>query len=80
MRIPFGPGVEYDVDVGNYGVPELERLRKEQQDRENVDTPEEMDFGNAKLRERKRQSSKPIKLHFKQNVAHPREVKSSKFK
>jgi Ino eighty subunit 1 len=51
---PFGPGVDYDLDVRNQGVPEFEILTKEQQELENVDTPEEKNFGNAKMRERKR--------------------------
>jgi Ino eighty subunit 1 len=51
---PFGPGVNYDLDAKNQGVPEFEYLTKEQQDLENVDTPEEILFGNTKLRERKR--------------------------
>jgi Ino eighty subunit 1 len=51
---PFGPGVDYDLDVRNQGVPVFEYLTKEQQDLENVDTPEEILFGNTKLEERKR--------------------------
>ena len=51
---PFGLGVNYDLDVRNQGVPEFEYLTKEQQDLENVDTPEVFIFGNTKMRERKR--------------------------
>jgi Ino eighty subunit 1 len=51
---PFGPGVDYDVDVRNQGVPRFEYLTKDQQDLENVDTAEEKDYGYAKMRERKR--------------------------
>jgi Ino eighty subunit 1 len=51
---PFGPGVDYDVDVRNQGVPRFEYLTKEQQELENVDTVEEKDYGYAKMRERKR--------------------------
>lgn len=51
---PFGPGVDYDVDVRNQGVPRFDFLSQEQQDLENVDTQEEKDYGYAKMRERKR--------------------------
>ena len=36
---PFGPGVNYDVDVQNQGVPKFEYLTKGRQYLENVDTP-----------------------------------------
>jgi len=51
---PFGPGVDYDVDVRNQGVPRFDNMTKEQQELENVDTQEEIDYGYAKMRERKR--------------------------
>ena len=51
---PFGAGVDYGVDVRNQGVPRLELLTPEQEADENVDTPEEIDYGHAKMRERKR--------------------------
>jgi Ino eighty subunit 1 len=51
---PFGPGVDYDVDVRNQGVPRFEYLTAEQEALENVDTAEEKEYGYAKMRERKR--------------------------
>ncbi|CZT47496.1 related to Dictyostelium protein kinase [Rhynchosporium secalis] len=51
---PFGPGVDYDVDVRNQGVPRFDQLSIEDQAKENVDTEEECEYGRAKMRERKR--------------------------
>lgn len=51
---PFGPGVDYDVDVRNQGVPRFDYLTEEQQALENIDTPEEVEYGHSKMRERKR--------------------------
>lgn len=45
---PFGPGVDYEVDVANQGVPRLVEMTAEQEASENVDTQEEIDFGKAK--------------------------------
>lgn len=42
---PFGPGVDYGVDVANQGVPRLEELTPEEELKENVDTPAELDYG-----------------------------------
>jgi Ino eighty subunit 1 len=50
----FGPGVDYDVQVRNQGVPRFVLLNQEQQDAENIDSQEELDYGYAKMRERKR--------------------------
>lgn len=49
---PFGPGVDYGLDVANQGVPELEPLTDEQRAAENADTPEETEFGREKQRTR----------------------------
>ncbi|KAM4056167.1 ino eighty subunit 1 [Hirsutella rhossiliensis] len=49
---PFGPGVDYGLDVANQGVPELELLTDEQKIAENVDTPEETEFGREKQKTR----------------------------
>jgi len=49
---PFGPGVDYDVDVANQGVPRLVPLSAKETDQENVDTQEEIDFGYAKQKMR----------------------------
>ncbi|KAE8442434.1 hypothetical protein EG329_003335 [Mollisiaceae sp. DMI_Dod_QoI] len=51
---PFGPGVDYDTDVRNQGVPRFDLLSEEEQAAENVDTQEEQEYGYAKMRERKR--------------------------
>ncbi|TVY73431.1 Ino eighty subunit [Lachnellula suecica] len=51
---PFGAGVDYGVDVRNQGVPVLEHLREEDEELENIDSQEELDYGYAKMRERKR--------------------------
>jgi Ino eighty subunit 1 len=51
---PFGPGVDYLTDVRNQGVPRFKVLTEEEQALENVDTPEEQDYGFSKMRERKR--------------------------
>ncbi|KAL1867559.1 hypothetical protein VTK73DRAFT_4083 [Phialemonium thermophilum] len=51
---PFGPGVDYGVDVANQGIPVLEELTPEEEAKENVDTPEEIEFGFAKQRTRAR--------------------------
>ncbi|TAQ85858.1 hypothetical protein B7494_g5809 [Chlorociboria aeruginascens] len=51
---PFGAGVDYDVEVRNQGVPELEFLNEEEEANENTDTPEEKEYGYGKMRERKR--------------------------
>lgn len=51
---PFGPGVDYDTDVRNQGVPRFEVLDGGQLLLENVDTEEEREYGITKMRERKR--------------------------
>lgn len=45
---PFGAGVDYGLDVANQGVPLLEEMTEEEQALENIDSPEEVDFGVAK--------------------------------
>ncbi|KAH8646061.1 putative Ino eighty subunit 1 [Tricladium varicosporioides] len=51
---PFGAGVDYGVDVRNQGVPRFDHLSPEEEAAENVDTPEEEEYGHVKQRERKR--------------------------
>lgn len=51
---PFGPGVDYNMNVANQGIPRFTHLSDEQIALENVDTPEEIEFGESKMRERKR--------------------------
>ncbi|KAJ4413747.1 hypothetical protein N0V82_008336 [Gnomoniopsis sp. IMI 355080] len=54
MENPFGEGVDYGVDVANQGVPEMEELSNEDEAAENVDTPDEVDFGKVKQAMRKK--------------------------
>ncbi|KAI9149232.1 Ino eighty subunit 1 [Paramyrothecium foliicola] len=49
---PFGPGVDYGLDVANQGVPELKELSEEELALENKDTEEEIEFGRAKQKTR----------------------------
>ncbi|OHE92652.1 INO80 chromatin remodeling complex Ies1 [Colletotrichum orchidophilum] len=49
---PFGPGVDYGVDVANQGVPELEEMTPEEEAAENVDTDVEIKFGEEKQKMR----------------------------
>ncbi|KAF4965886.1 hypothetical protein FSARC_6356 [Fusarium sarcochroum] len=49
---PFGPGVDYGLDVANQGVPRLVEMTKEEQVKENVDTEEEIEFGRTKQKMR----------------------------
>lgn len=51
---PFGAGVDYGTGVSNQGVPTLTTLNDAEMALENVDTPEETEYGDAKMRERKR--------------------------
>lgn len=51
---PFGPGVDYGKGVRNQGVPEFELLTPEREHLENTDPQEEIDYGLAKMQERKR--------------------------
>ncbi|KAL8419322.1 hypothetical protein RB594_002517 [Gaeumannomyces avenae] len=48
---PFGPGVDYGLDVANQGVPQL-KLIKPGDPPENIDTPEEKEFGEEKKKMR----------------------------
>ncbi|RFU76717.1 ino eighty subunit 1 [Trichoderma arundinaceum] len=45
---PFGPGVDYGLDVANQGVPELEEMTEEQEAAENIDPEVEIEFGHEK--------------------------------
>jgi Ino eighty subunit 1 len=49
---PFGPGVDYGLDVANQGVPQLVEMTKEEKAKENVDTEEEIEFGRTKQKMR----------------------------
>ncbi|KAF5023968.1 hypothetical protein F66182_3972 [Fusarium sp. NRRL 66182] len=49
---PFGPGVDYGLDVANQGVPHLVEIQEADKGKENVDTEEEIDFGRSKQKMR----------------------------
>lgn len=51
---PFGSGVDYQTDVRNQGVPRLQDMTEDEEALENVDTEEELEYGQFKMRERKR--------------------------
>ncbi|KAM3075624.1 hypothetical protein ACMFMG_007760 [Clarireedia jacksonii] len=51
---PFGAGVDYDTDVRNQGVPRLVDMTEEEEAQENVDTQEELEYGQLKMRDRRR--------------------------
>lgn len=61
LNNPFGPGLEGEGTGGlPIKVPAFESLTEEQADAENVDTPEEIQYGQEKQLERKRKS--PFRL------------------
>ncbi|KAI0503297.1 hypothetical protein F5B22DRAFT_652210 [Xylaria bambusicola] len=45
---PFGAGVDYELGLANQGVPRMEEMTPEQEARENIDSPEEVEFGREK--------------------------------
>lgn len=49
---PFGPGIDYGVDVANQGVPVLQEMTEEEEAQENVDTQEEIEFGKQRQKMR----------------------------
>jgi Ino eighty subunit 1 len=51
---PFGPGVDYNQNLRNQGIPHFTYLTEEGVMNENVDTPEEVEYGLAKMKERRR--------------------------
>ncbi|KAK7741036.1 hypothetical protein SLS53_005101 [Cytospora paraplurivora] len=54
MENPFGEGVDYGVDVANQGVPRLMVLPPGEEAKENIDTPEEIQYGKDKQAMRKK--------------------------
>lgn len=50
---PFGRGIDYGTGVSNQGVPTIKLLSDEEMEAENVDTQDEVDYGEAKMRERR---------------------------
>ncbi|KAH6987521.1 hypothetical protein BKA56DRAFT_273545 [Ilyonectria sp. MPI-CAGE-AT-0026] len=71
---PFGPGVDYGLDVANQGVPALEEMTEEEKAKENVDTTEEVDFGRAK------QKTRAKILEMDQAYLNERETKRGKIR
>ncbi|KPM41291.1 Ino eighty subunit 1 [Neonectria ditissima] len=71
---PFGPGVDYGLDVANQGVPTLEMMTDEEKVKENVDTQEEIDFGRAK------QKTRAKILEMDQAYLNERETKRGKIR
>jgi Ino eighty subunit 1 len=49
---PFGAGVDYGKEVANQGIPVLEEMTAEEEERENNDPQEEIDFGREKQNHR----------------------------
>ncbi|KAI0914135.1 hypothetical protein F4823DRAFT_574744 [Ustulina deusta] len=45
---PFGAGVDYGLGLANQGVPRMEEMTAEEEARENIDSPEEVEFGREK--------------------------------
>ncbi|KAI0547308.1 hypothetical protein F4679DRAFT_372119 [Xylaria curta] len=45
---PFGAGVDYELGLANQGVPRMETMTAEEEARENIDSPEEVEFGREK--------------------------------
>jgi Ino eighty subunit 1 len=45
---PFGAGVDYGLGLANQGVPRMEEMTEEQEEAENIDSPEEIEFGRDK--------------------------------
>lgn len=71
---PFGPGVDYGLDVANQGVPELKEMTDEEKALENVDTQDEMDFG------RQKQKTRAKILEMDQAYLNERETKRGKIR
>ncbi|KAI1319869.1 hypothetical protein F5Y16DRAFT_390470 [Xylariaceae sp. FL0255] len=42
---PFGAGVDYGLGLANQGIPRMVEMTDEEEKRENIDTPEEIEFG-----------------------------------
>lgn len=45
---PFGAGVDYGLGLANQGVPRMEEMTPDEEARENIDSPEEIEFGREK--------------------------------
>lgn len=63
LNNPFGPGQDGEGTGGlPIKVPDFDSLTEEQANEENVDTPDELEFGETKRLERKREPS-PLRFH-----------------
>ncbi|PHH65002.1 hypothetical protein CDD81_3639 [Ophiocordyceps australis] len=71
---PFGAGVDYGLDVANQGIPELQRLTEDQRAAENIDSPDEIEFG------RERQKARAKILEMDQVYLDQREMKRTKIR
>ncbi|KAI1813567.1 hypothetical protein GGS20DRAFT_553064 [Poronia punctata] len=49
---PFGAGVDYGLNLANQGVPRMVEMTEEEEARENIDSPEEVEFGHEKQNHR----------------------------
>jgi len=49
---PFGAGVDYGLNLANQGVPRMAEMTEEEKARENIDSPEEIEFGHEKQNHR----------------------------
>lgn len=64
LNNPFGPGQDGEGTGGlPIKVPDFDSLTEEQANEENVDTPDELEFGETKRLERKREPS-PLRFHI----------------
>ena len=69
LNNPFGPGLDGEGTGGlPIKVPEFESLTEDQANEENVDTPEEMEYGETKRLERKRRHHSPVWLYTLLNL------------
>ncbi|RWA03110.1 hypothetical protein EKO27_g11995 [Xylaria grammica] len=49
---PFGAGVDYELGLANQGVPRMVEMTADEEARENIDSPEEVEFGREKQNHR----------------------------
>ncbi|KAI2643336.1 hypothetical protein GGS21DRAFT_542050 [Xylaria nigripes] len=49
---PFGAGVDYELGLANQGVPRMEEMTPDEEARENIDAPDEIEFGREKQAQR----------------------------
>ncbi|TGJ86180.1 hypothetical protein E0Z10_g2565 [Xylaria hypoxylon] len=45
---PFGAGVDYELGLANQGIPRMAEMAADEEARENIDSPEEVEFGREK--------------------------------